>query len=165
MESRLNGRFRQEISAEPVGIPLGQWPTGGQAAIISARQGAGYLEISHVVKIRLKRMGRPHRPFYRISVVDARVKRDGDVIEILGWYDPCSQDKTKQHEINAERVKFWLARGAQPSETIMDMLVRTEVVEGSEWKKRQSWRIEARKTGAANRAAAGAQKKDPKAKA
>lgn len=114
-----------------------------------------------MVKIRMKRMGRPHRPFYRINVVDSRVKRDGDVIENLGWYDPCSSD-AKQHELNVERVKFWLAKGAQPSETIMDMLVRTEVVDGTEWKKRHAWRIEAKKQGVINRAAAGTPKVEKK---
>lgn len=117
-----------------------------------------------MVKIRLQRLGRPHLPFYRINAVDSRVKRDGAVLENLGWYDPCCKDAGRQHELNAERIKHWIALGAQPTDTVMDMLVRNNVVEGAEWKKERAWRIEAKKAGAAKRAAAGADKKDEKKK-
>ncbi|MCE2652168.1 MAG: 30S ribosomal protein S16 [Planctomycetaceae bacterium] len=109
-----------------------------------------------MVKIRMKRMGRPHRPFYRINAVDSRVKRDGKVIENLGWYDPMAPGKN--YELNAERIKHWLDHGAQPSETIMDLLAKNGLVDAEKWAKRQAWRTEAKKKAAAARAAAG--KKD-----
>lgn len=109
----------------------------------------------------MSRLGRPHLPFYRINAVDSRVKRDGSVLENLGWYDPCTKD-AKQHELNVERIKYWLAKGAQPSETVMDLLARENIVDGTEWKKRHAWRIEAKKKGAEKRALLAADKKDDK---
>ena len=75
-----------------------------------------------MVKIRMKRMGRRHRPYYRINAIDARAQRDGKVIEELGRYDPIEADETKQVVVNIERVQYWLDRGAQPSETVADIL-------------------------------------------
>jgi len=69
------------------------------------------------VKIRLKRMGRKHRPFFRICATDSRSPRDGKVIEELGTYDPMLVDTDARAVINAERVTYWLGVGAQPSET------------------------------------------------
>ena len=69
------------------------------------------------VKIRLKRMGRKHRPFFRICATDTRSPRDGKVIEELGTYDPMLVDTDARASINAERVTYWLGVGAQPSET------------------------------------------------
>lgn len=89
-----------------------------------------------VVRIRMQRFGRTHRPFYRINAVDARVKRDGKVIEALGWYDPIARDPGKQVELKGERIKDWLSRGAQPSETVLDLLGRHELLDGkmkAEW--------------------------------
>lgn len=106
-----------------------------------------------VVRIRMKRMGRPHRPFYRINAVDARVKRDGKVIENLGWYDPMAEDKARQVGLNAERVKYWLSKGAQPSETLMDLLSKQNLVDGDKWAKSRAWRVEAKKKAIAAKAA------------
>jgi len=75
-----------------------------------------------VVKLRLKRMGRRHRPFYRINAMDSRTPRDGRVLEELGYYDPLAKDEAKQVKINVERVKHWLDNGAQPSDTVRDLL-------------------------------------------
>ncbi len=69
------------------------------------------------VKIRLKMMGRKHRPFFRICATDTRSPRDGKVIEELGTYDPMVVDTDARAVINAERVSYWLSVGAQPSET------------------------------------------------
>ena len=68
------------------------------------------------VKIRLKKMGRKHRPFFRICATDTRSPRDGKVIEELGTYDPMVVDTDARAVINAERVSYWPAVGAQPSE-------------------------------------------------
>ena len=77
-----------------------------------------------MVVLRLKRMGRAHRPFYRLGAMDKRSPRDGRVIEELGWYDPmATQGKdAAQIKFDTERVKHWLEVGAQPSDTVRDLL-------------------------------------------
>ena len=74
------------------------------------------------VKLRLKRLGRTHKPFYRLNAVDSRSPRDGRVIEQLGFYDPINLDKTKQFSANLERCRYWLDHGAVPSETVSSLL-------------------------------------------
>jgi len=75
-----------------------------------------------MVKLRLKRTGRKHRPYYRIVAVDIRVRRDGDPIEEIGLYDPIEKDAAKQLVVNSERAQHWLNAGAQPSETVARLL-------------------------------------------
>jgi small subunit ribosomal protein S16 len=72
-------------------------------------------------------MGRRHRPFYRISAMDSRRPRDGRVLEELGYYDPLAKDEAKQVKINTERVKYWLNQGAQPSDTVGNLLRKNGV--------------------------------------
>lgn len=74
------------------------------------------------VRLRFKKMGRKHRSFFRLSAMDCRSPRDGRVIEELGWYDPHAKSADQQVSINRERVEHWLSVGAQPSETVADML-------------------------------------------
>ncbi|MBN4054996.1 30S ribosomal protein S16 [Acidimicrobium ferrooxidans] len=74
------------------------------------------------VRLRLTRMGRKNRPFYRICAFDSRTARDGRSIEILGHYDPLVDDKEKATVVNTERVKHWLSVGAKPSETVASIL-------------------------------------------
>jgi small subunit ribosomal protein S16 len=82
-----------------------------------------------VVRIRLKRMGRRHRPFYRISAMEMRNPRDGRVLEDLGFYDPISSDEEKQVVIKDEaRIRFWLDKGATPSDTVRNLLCRKGIV-------------------------------------
>lgn len=76
------------------------------------------------VKIRLKRFGRRHRSFYRVTAVDSRKPRDGRVIEELGWYDPEAKQPEKQVSLNRERIEHWLRHGAQPSDTVAKLLER-----------------------------------------
>ncbi len=80
------------------------------------------------VRLRLQRLGKPKRPFYRIVAIDKRVKRDGAPIEILGQYDPMAV--TEKTKVNADRVQYWMKEGAQPSRTVMTLLklnpVKTE---------------------------------------
>lgn len=76
------------------------------------------------VRLRLKRMGRSHRAFFRLHVVDSRSPRDGRVIEQLGHYDPIEPDKEKQIVLNVERATYWMDKGAQPSETVSSLLKR-----------------------------------------
>lgn len=67
------------------------------------------------VRIRMKMMGRKHRPFFRICAVDARNPRDGRVLEELGTYDPMVSDTDARALLKSERIAYWLGVGAQPS--------------------------------------------------
>ena len=78
-----------------------------------------------MVVLRLKRMGRAHRPFYRLGAMDKRNPRDGRVIEELGWYDPVGAGN--QINFNAERVRHWLSLGAQPRETVTNLLKKAGI--------------------------------------
>jgi small subunit ribosomal protein S16 len=70
------------------------------------------------VKIRMKMMGRKHRPFFRICATDSRSPRDGKVLEELGTYDPMIADTDARVTLNNERLTYWLSVGAQPSENV-----------------------------------------------
>ena len=80
------------------------------------------------VKIRLQRFGTKKRPFYRVVAVDSRQKRDGGVIEYIGKYQPIANDT--QFEVNEEKVLKWLGNGAQPTDTILNLLKKAGI-----WKK------------------------------
>ena len=73
-----------------------------------------------MVRIRLRRMGAKKQPTYRFVVADGRSPRDGKFIEILGRYNP--QHEPSLIEIDEEKVKAWLQKGAQPSETVSRLL-------------------------------------------
>ena len=79
------------------------------------------------VKIRMTRMGRRHRPFFRINAIEGRNSRDGRILEKLGHYDPILKDKEKQIILNVERIQYWLGMGAVPSDTVSDMLVKAGI--------------------------------------
>ena len=64
----------------------------------------------------MKKMGRKHRPFFRICAIDGRAPRDGKVIEELGHYDPLVKDTDARAILNGERIAYWLSVGALPSE-------------------------------------------------
>ena len=76
------------------------------------------------VKIRMTRMGRRHRPFYRINAIDSRTPRDGRVLEKLGHFDPVVKDQEKQIVLNTERIEYWLSQGAIPSDTVAQILAK-----------------------------------------
>lgn len=76
------------------------------------------------VRLRLKRLGRKHRPYYRIEAFDSRTKRDGRSIEMLGTYDPLETDEEKKVTLKRDRIEYWLSVGAQPSETVGSFLRR-----------------------------------------
>jgi len=104
-----------------------------------------------VVRLRFQRFGRRHRPFYRLAALDRRTRRNGTAIEYLGWYDPIARDEEKRLELNEDRIKYWLSVGAQPSETVRDILAKRELVDTSRWeadRKRRRDLIDARKTAA-----------------
>lgn len=64
----------------------------------------------------MKKMGRKHRPFFRICAMDKRAPRDGRVIEELGFYDPMCKEKDARALLKAERIDYWLGVGAQASQ-------------------------------------------------
>jgi len=70
------------------------------------------------VRIRMKKMGRKHRPFYRICAMDIRRPRDGRVLEELGTYDPLVPDTDARAVMKLDRVQHWLNVGAQPSDKV-----------------------------------------------
>jgi small subunit ribosomal protein S16 len=72
------------------------------------------------VRIRLKRMGAKKKPFYRIVVADSRYPRDGRFIEEIGYYNPTTKPTT--FEVDAEKVRQWMSKGAKPSETVKVLL-------------------------------------------
>ncbi|MBI1904214.1 MAG: 30S ribosomal protein S16 [Planctomycetia bacterium] len=70
------------------------------------------------VRIRMKRIGRKHRPFFRICATDSRAPRDGRVIETLGTYDPLVADTDARVTLNNDRIDYWLSVGALPSDRV-----------------------------------------------
>ena len=79
------------------------------------------------VRIRMKRMGRKHRPFFRICVMDSQKPRDGKAIEEVGFYDPILQDKSERVKLKMNRIDYWISVGAQPSDKVATLIkkVRT----------------------------------------
>ncbi len=80
-----------------------------------------------MVRIRLKRLGRRHHPEYRVVAMDKRSPRNGAAIEELGHFHPLLQDPDAQMVLKEDRIRYWLSVGAQPSETVADLLVRAGV--------------------------------------
>jgi len=81
---------------------------------------------SFVIKLRLRRMGAKKRPSYRIVAADSRSKRDGRIIEQIGFYDPLTEPATIK--LNEERAAYWLSVGAQPTETVHILLRKQGLV-------------------------------------
>jgi small subunit ribosomal protein S16 len=75
-----------------------------------------------VLMIRLARMGKKKRPFYRVVVTEKTRPRNGRFVEIVGTYDPLKKPATV--EVDRERVEYWLSKGAQPSDTVRSLLQR-----------------------------------------
>ena len=80
-----------------------------------------------MVKIRLRRMGAKKAPFYRIVVADSRYPRDGRFIEELGYYNPMTEPS--EVRVDADKVKQWIANGAQPTDTVKALLKKNGVIE------------------------------------
>ena len=75
-----------------------------------------------MVKIRLQKLGRRNRAYFRIVVTDVRVKRQGEYIEKLGQYDPIETKKEKQLLINMERYNHWVGQGAQATDAVKNLI-------------------------------------------
>ncbi len=80
-----------------------------------------------MVKMRLTRMGQKKAPFYRVVVADSRYPRDGRFIEEIGYYNPTTEPS--EIKIDADKAKDWLAKGAQPTETVKVLLKKTGIVD------------------------------------
>ncbi|PRX26661.1 small subunit ribosomal protein S16 [Orenia metallireducens] len=87
------------------------------------------------VKIRLKRMGSKRNPFYRLVVADSRKPRDGRFIEELGYYNPTTDPETVK--VNEEAALNWLSNGAQPSNTVRNILSRQGIMKKFDEMKRK----------------------------
>ena len=79
-----------------------------------------------MVKIRLRRMGAKKAPFYRVVVADARSPRDGRCIEEIGTYNPLTEPATVS--IDVEKAQAWIKNGAQPTDTVRDLLKNAGVL-------------------------------------
>ena len=77
-----------------------------------------------MVKIRLRRMGAKKAPYYRVVVADSHFPRDGRFIEEIGTYDPLNNETPVK--IDMERAKYWIANGAQPTDTVRGLLKKAE---------------------------------------
>jgi small subunit ribosomal protein S16 len=80
-----------------------------------------------MLRIRLRRVGKTKKPYYRVVVADKPDKRDGDFLENLGSYDPHAVPPLAN--IDADRTKAWIAKGAQPSESAAKILRRAGILE------------------------------------
>ena len=79
------------------------------------------------VKIRLKRMGMKKKPFYRVIIADDRSPRDGRFVEEIGYYNPMT--KPAEIKVDADRAKYWLGVGAQPTDTVRILLKKSGAIE------------------------------------
>jgi len=85
-----------------------------------------FLEDNMAVKIRLRRMGAKKAPFYRIVVADSRYPRDGRFIEEIGYVNPMTDPP--EVKLDGEKARQWIKNGAQPTDTVKDILKRQGVV-------------------------------------
>ncbi len=78
------------------------------------------------VRIRMKRLGRKHRPFFRVCVMHQQNARDGKAIEEVGHYDPMVKDKSKRVTLDLERIQYWISVGAQPSDRVATLIKKVK---------------------------------------
>ena len=79
------------------------------------------------VKIRLRRLGAKKNPYYHVVVADSRYPRDGRFIEEIGSYNPLTEPSTLT--VDAEKAKAWIARGAQPADTVKELFKKNGIIE------------------------------------
>lgn len=78
-----------------------------------------------MLAIRLARIGKKKKPFYRVVVLDKRKPRNGRTVEIVGTYNPLKEPA--EIKLDAERIKYWLGCGAQPSDTVRSFLLAQKI--------------------------------------
>jgi small subunit ribosomal protein S16 len=118
-------RLSSKLSVSLPGIVLQRRPSGIGALRYcrGARPQArmdGFRRTDLVLTIRLARIGKKKKPFYRVVVIERTRPRDGRVKEAVGTYDPLK--KPAEIKLDAERIKYWLGQGAQPSDTVRSFL-------------------------------------------
>ena len=106
-----------------------------------------------MLSIRLRRTGSKKRPFFRVVVSEARSKKEGEFIEVLGFYNP--RTKPAVVEINKERITHWIAKGARPSDSVRTLLSKHLTRDRAVAQRRQQARSAADGTDGAHRAATG----------
>jgi small subunit ribosomal protein S16 len=79
-----------------------------------------------MLRIRLRRTGKKKQPSYRVVVADSRAPRDGAFVETIGLYDPLTEPPTIR--IDGEKARDWMAKGAQPSETVVKLMRRQGIL-------------------------------------
>lgn len=89
------------------------------------------------VRIRMKKLGRKHRPYFRICAVDSRKPRDGKVLEELGSYDPMIKETDARALLVGERIDFWISKGALPSDNVR-VLIKKYGTNGSHLAEQQA---------------------------
>ena len=77
-----------------------------------------------MLKLRLKRMGRKSLPFYRLVIMENKVKRNGRTIEEVGYYNPI----TKEYLFDNKKIKSWLKIGVQPTPTVFNLLKKSNII-------------------------------------
>ena len=78
-----------------------------------------------MLKLRLTRTGRKKQPAYRLVIMEASTRRDGRPIEFVGYYNPL----TKESHFKVEKIQKWLDVGAQPTETVANLLKKAKIIE------------------------------------
>ncbi len=76
------------------------------------------------LKIRLTRVGATHKPYYRVVVAEARSRRDGAAVEVLGTYQPTNKAEGTQCKLDLGRVDYWIGQGAKPTDTAGSLIRR-----------------------------------------
>ncbi|TRZ64895.1 MAG: 30S ribosomal protein S16, partial [Spirochaetia bacterium] len=79
-----------------------------------------------MLAIKLKKIGKKHQPSFRLVVTEKRSKLVGRYVEDIGWLDP----KSKEFKVNAERANYWIKVGAQPTDTVHNLLVKAGAIKG-----------------------------------
>lgn len=96
-----------------------------------------------MLMIRLARLGKKNKPFYRVVISEKTRDLFGTALEILGHYNPMS--KEKDTELNKDRILYWLSKGAQASPTVTNLLIRHKIVEGKKIVKKTAKKKEEKK--------------------
>jgi small subunit ribosomal protein S16 len=81
-----------------------------------------------MVRIRLTRVGRTNRPYFRLGVFDARTRRDGQCIENIGTYDPRAKEGEKKIVVDRQRYQYWVGKGAMPTVAVESLLKHVGVL-------------------------------------
>ncbi len=90
--------------------------------------GEASVNISRMLKIRLQRVGRKHEPTFRVVLTDSKNStKSGRLLEVLGAYDPRHKDTTA---LDAEKIKYWMSKGAQATPTMHNMLISKKIIDG-----------------------------------